>query len=198
MPVQVGSGSVAGDALSVDQLLPVLTNLAAGVAFTNPVDRVSSKRVRLTLTNFTVPLADNAGVVAFGGVSLGKFPEGAIRLDGALVNLTITKSSAGVNADWDGDIGLGSAQANNGNALAGTEQDILPTTPTPQAVAGVASVKAFSTANEIGKTLDGTGGAKDIWLNVLVDDTDHDVTGTPCNLIFNGTIDISYGLLGDY
>ena len=37
---------------------------------------------------------------------------------GAVTNLVVKKSSAGVNDNWDGDVGLGTVTANNGNALA--------------------------------------------------------------------------------
>lgn len=32
--------------------------------------------------------------------------------------------------------------------------------------------------------------AKSIYFNILVDDTDHDVTSTPANIILNGTLDL--------
>lgn len=151
-------------------------------------------RTVLTLVNAVIPLADAAGVVAYGGLKVYDLPEGNIHILGAVQNLVLTKSSAGVNADWDGDISLGTVTASNNATLSSTEQDIIPTTSTPQAVAGVASGSAVSTA---AATLDGTATAKDIYLNVLVDDADHDVTTTPCNIIVNGTINFTWVNLGD-
>lgn len=157
------------------------------------------RKLTLTLTDTPVVLADNAGVTAYGSLKVADLPEGAILFMGAVINLAVTKSSGGVNADWDGDVGLGTVAANNGaTPLAGTEQDLVPNTATPQAVAGATTARAQSTGTESGVIFDGTGGALDVYLNFLVDDADHDVTGTPCDLLCNGTITIVYALLGDY
>jgi hypothetical protein len=62
------------------------------------------------------------------------------------------------------------------------------------AVAGATTAKGVSTA---AATLDGTDTAVDLFLNFLVDDTDHDVTTTPANLIVSGTITLHWINLGD-
>jgi hypothetical protein len=149
----------------------------------------------LTLTNAAVTLADEAGVVAYGGLKIYDMPEGMILVLGAVADIDLTKSSAGVNVDWDGDFGLGTVTATNDAALATTEQDILPTTATPQAAAGATTSNG---ANAAVAYLDGHTTAVDVYLNYLVDDADHDVTGTPCNLIANGTITLTWINLGDY
>src|SRR4051794_36785010 len=100
----------------------------------------------LTFTNTPVVLADNAGVVAYGSQKVYDFPAGAILFLGAVADLALTKSSAGVNLDWDGDFSVGSVAANNGAALATTEQDMIPTTATPQAVTGATTAKGQSTS----------------------------------------------------
>ena len=156
------------------------------------------RKVTITLTNAEVVLADNAAVTAYGSLKILDLPAGYILFHGAVADLDLTKSSAGVNADWDGDIALGTVAADNGaTPLAGTEQDLIPNTATPQAVAGVTTGDMQSTATEIGDLFDGHTTAVDVYLNVLVDDADHDVTGTPCNIIVNGTITITYTNLGD-
>lgn len=152
-------------------------------------------KASLKLTNVAVPLVDEAGVVAYGGLKIFDFPAGTILVLGAHADLDLTKSSAGVNANWDGDFGLGTVTASNNGTLSSTEQDILPTTATPQASGGVTTANGQNAAVAF---LDGTSTAKDVFLNVLVDDADHDVTGTACNLIFNGTITLHYIILGDY
>jgi hypothetical protein len=151
----------------------------------------------LTLAATPITLVDEAGVVAYGGVKVYDFPAGAILMLGATADLAITKSSAGVNTDWDGDFGIGTVTASNNATLSSTEQNILPTTATPQAAAGATTAKGQSTATE-NAVLDGTATAVDAFLNVLVDDTDHNVNGTPCNLLFTGTITLSWVNLGDY
>lgn len=154
-------------------------------------------RTVLEFVDQAVAMVDNAGVGAHAGLEIYDFPEGLWRFEGAVLNLAITKSSAGVNADWDGDIGLGTVVADTGATLASTEQDLVPTTATPQAVAGATTGNGVSTSTEAPKLFDGTATAKKAFLNVLVDDADHDVTTTPCNLIFNGTVSIDWANVGD-
>ncbi len=158
----------------------------------------ANHKTRFTFTDAAIALTDEAGVVAYGGLKIYDFLAGFILMLGAVANLTITKSSAGVNADWDGDFGLGTATASNNNTLSSTEQNVIPTTATPQAVAGATTAQGASTNTEAAKVLDGHTTPIDLYLNFLVDDADHNVNGTPCNLIVNGTIEVSWINLGDY
>lgn len=148
----------------------------------------------IKFTNAAVALADEAGVVAYGGLKVYDFPAGNILVLGAVLDVDLTKSSAGVNANFDGDVGVGTVTASNNATLASTEQDIIPTTSTPQASSGATTANAVSTAVAV---LDGTATAKDVYVNLLVDDADHDVTGTACNLILNGTLTLTWVNLGD-
>lgn len=214
----------------------------------------------LTFLDMAVALTDNAGVVAYGGKKVYDWPEGLILNLGASADLNLTKSSTGVNADWDGDISLGTVTASNNATLLSTEANVIPSTSTPQAVAGVTtgdmeSIAAAPTAltdsssgtadgtiealadlataggntytdaavnaklailrnwaadfaakiNALillaagGKmlALDGTTTAPDLYLNILIDDADHDVTTTPCNIIVNGTLTFAWMKIGD-
>ena len=178
----------------------ILTNGQAvpnGTGVTS-VSKAGHNKLVLTLQNTPVPLVDEAGVVAYGSLKVADLPEGVILHLGTVANLVLTKSSSGVVSDWDGDFGVGTVAASNNATLSTTEQDFIPTTPTPQAVAGASSAKGASTATEAVKIHDGHTTPKDIYLNLLVDDSDHDVTATPCNIIVNGTITFSYMNLGDY
>ena len=153
------------------------------------------KTVVVRFKDTAIALTDEAGVVAYGGLKFLDLPAGAVAIHGATANLAVTKSSAGVNADWDGDFGVGTVTASNNATLSSTEQNVIPTTATPQASSGATTATGQSTAAVY---LDGTSTAVDLYVNVLVDDADHDVTSTACNLILNGTITVSYTLLGDY
>lgn len=170
---------------------------AAGTGVVATSEQLQVRTLLLTLTDTPVVLADNAGVVAYGSLKICDLPEGHLLFLGAVADLALTKSSAGVNTNWDGDISLGTAAANNTATLTGTEQDLIPSTATPQAAAGATTGDMASTSTESGVVFDGHSAAKDVYLNILVDDTDHDVTGTPCNIIVNGTIKITYCILGD-
>jgi hypothetical protein len=174
--------------------------VAAGAGVAAREDRVAggvTRQVTLTLVNTPVPLVDEAGVVAYGGLKVFDFPAGLLRFEGAIMDLALTLSDVGVDDDWNGDIGLGTATASNNNSLSGTEQDLIPTTATPQATSGATTGDGESTSTEAGVVFDGTGTAKDCYLNILVDDADHDVDGDATDIIVNGTITITYTLLGD-
>lgn len=147
----------------------------------------------LTFKNTPVVLVDHASTVAFGSLKFWTFQKGQINIVGCVANLAITKTSAGVNATWNGDFGVGSVAADNTATLSSTEQNVIPTTSTPAAVAGVSSAKGKQL---VATLLDGSVTAVDLYLNALVDDADQDVTTTPCNLIFNGTITLTYENLG--
>lgn len=152
----------------------------------------------LTLDETPVQLTDEAGVVAYGGVKVYDFPAGAILILGATADLSLGINAAGVNSDWDGDFGLGTTTAGNDNTLSTTEDDILPSTATPQAVNNaVANCHGQSTAAE-NVVFDGTATAKDLYLNILVDDADHDVTNTNTAIEASGTITVHWMNLGDY
>ncbi len=155
----------------------------------------SYRRIRLTFEDVAIALTDEAGVVAYGGLKVIDMPEGAYVIHGAVAGLALTKSSTGVNADWDGDFSLGTVTASNNASLSSTEQNIIPTTATPQAVSGATTAKGVSTGSVY---LDGTGTPSDIYLNFLVDDADHNVGGTACNIIVNGTVDFIYSYLGNH
>lgn len=190
-PVAAGGGSpvFAGVRVEAD-----VTAGASGITVAD--EELTVRTAPFTLEDVDVTLADEAGVVAYGSVKLCDLPDGLVCIIGAVADLVVTKSSAGVNDDWDGDFGLGSAQAGNDATLGTTEQNVIPSTATPQAVAGATTAKGVTAT--AGATLDGTASAVSLYLNFLVDDADHDVGGTPCNLVLNGTVRLSYIALGDY
>lgn len=158
------------------------------------IDSGKVETIVIKLDSTAIALTDEAGVVAYGGLKLIDFPAGLVQILGASADLSIAKSSAGVNDDWDGDFGVGSVTASNNGTLASTEQNVIPTTATPQAASGATTAKGESTA---AVTLDGTGTAVDLYLNFLVDDADHDVAGTACDLLVTGSVRLSYIMLGD-
>lgn len=152
-----------------------------------------------TFTAVAFAMVDEAGVVAYKGLKIYDFPAGNILIFGATADLTLKKSSAGIIDAWDGDFGVGTVTASNNATLSSTEQNIIPTTATPQAT-GVGAL-ATTTAKGINAAaiapLDGTATAVDLYLNFLIDDTDHDVTGTPANLLVTGTVRVLWANLGD-
>lgn len=193
----------AADLLDLVDEIVDKVNTIDGTDATTPATGVSiagepgQKKLTITFDNVHVALADNAGVVAYGSLKILDLPEGYVLFEGASMDLALTKSSAGVNDDWDGDIAVGTVAANNGATLATTEQDLIPTTATPQAVAGVTTGDGVSTATEGQEIHDGHATPIDVYLNVLVDDTDHNVGVTPCDIIVNGTLTFVYTDMGN-
>ena len=147
----------------------------------------------LTLSALSIALVDNAGVIAHGGKKILDFPKGYISIESVVANLAVTKSSAGVIATFNGAFSLGSVVADTGATLTSTEADIIASTVTPAATAGVTTANG---AKLTATNLDGTVTPVDMYLNVVVTDTDHDVTATPCNLLFTGTITITWRNMG--
>lgn len=193
MPTVYSNDSSTGHMTSFDAGSTAVSSVVA-TEYGGPV----VKKTVLTFTDTSMALTDEAGVVAYVGTKVYDFPAGKILFLGATANLALTKSSAGVDAAWDGDFGLGTTTAGNNNALATTEQNLIPTTATPQAVSGATTAKGGSTSTEAGVVFDGSSTAADVYLNFLVDDADHDVTTTPCSLIANGTVTMYWINLGDY
>lgn len=173
------TGTVAANIVGIDY--------AAGYRYTTV----------LTFTNYAISLTDEASTVAWGAAKVFTFPKGGIGFGGAVSDVALTISAAGVNADWDGDFALGTATAANDATLSSTEDDLLPTTATPQAAANATTAKGITTTSELA-ILDGTTTAKEVWFNILVDDADQDVTSTPTNMILNGTVTVTWDFLGSY
>lgn len=172
--------------------VPAVTGLSVSHQGVGPY-----RKTVLHFEDVVFAVTDEAGVVAYSGKKILDLPEGAILVLGASADLALTKSSAGINDTWDGDFALGTVTASNNNTLASTEQNLIPTTATPQAVAGATTARGVSTSTEAAKVLDGTSTALDVYLNFLIDDADQDVTGTPANLIVNGTVELYWVNIGD-
>ena len=154
------------------------------------------RRTVLNFTNVAFALTDNAGVVAYSGKKVYDFPAGLTLVHGAVLDIVVTKSSAGVDLDWAGFVGVGTVTASNNATLSSTEQDIIPTTATT-AAAGSSTMKANNAA-AIAPIVAGLGTDNDLFVNFLVDDGDQDVTSTPCNLIVNGTLVVTWVNLGNH
>lgn len=190
--IDANTAAVAADAASVGAGAKAGETVSAAEAGDEVLHRTT-----LTLTSTPVTMVDEPGVIAFGSVKIYDFPKGAIQILGAVVDLNVTKSGNGINADFDGDCALGTTVATNANnALAGTEADILASFATNQAVNGVAAVEGQG-CSLVAASLNGTATAKDMYLNFLIDDADHNIGTTAASLLASGTITIHWINLGD-
>lgn len=156
------------------------------------------RRTRFVFRDFKLALVDNAGVSAHVEQKLYTFPEGLLFVKGWVANLTILRdqigATNGVSATWSGIVGLGSVQSDGTATLTSTEVDYIGSTAVGPAVAGQLTAGAVGVA---AAQLNDTGGAASVWLNLLVNDADQDVTTNPASLILNGEIVVNWELIGD-
>lgn len=170
-----------------------VTAYTATSGLTGKYGKITSDSLILTLSDVTVAAVDEAGVVAYLSVKIADLPvTTGYWLLGASLDLTITKSSAGINDTFDSDIAIGTAAASNNNTLTATEANILSSTAVPQAVAGATQIAAYTAPSIFTASSVPVQTAQSVYLNFLIDDADHDVTTTPANVIFNGTIVLNF------
>ena len=157
-------------------------------------------RTVLTCTATPVTITDDAGVAQYGGTAkLYDFPEGLLVTLGAVIDGSVTLGTTGtITNTWAGGVALGTATATTGATLTGTEADIMPEVDVAAATAKVATVDAVSAATALtesgGRWLDGTGTAKDLYLNLVVDDSASHTSGTGT---FTGTVTLVWMIVGD-
>jgi len=85
-------------------------------------------RLRYTLTSVGIAMTDNGANGGNGSLKLGTFPQGFVRVQAAIPNLTLAGGS-GLTATSAIVAALGTTAASNANAtLTTTEADILPST----------------------------------------------------------------------
>lgn len=149
----------------------------------------------------TLTLADVEQAVVNGteyqGTKIYDFPEGRMLVLGVTATLqqkTTSTIASTLNASVTGAISLGTATASN-VSLTGTMVDFLPSTAfTSSATINVAGT-AVTAALAASAQFDGTGTAKDLYLNTAyatTTDVDADATQT-----ISGTVRIVWCLLGD-
>ena len=202
---QVLEASGAEDDLCSVLLVPPrpIVTLGAGaangatVAATEYGDQAIHKTV-LTCVDTPLTFGDEAGQGQYGGVKVYDFPGGLICSLGATIDGVMTLTAPAIDT-WDGDIGLGLEAPTDHQDVANKTGQIMPKVSTTQAVAKVATVDAQSVATALTESgarwLDGTTTAKDLFLNLLVDDNalhDNTIAGT-----FTGTITFAWINLGD-
>lgn len=149
---------------------------------------------RLRLNNVAQTVVNGT---EYQGTKIYDFPEGRILVLGCVATLqqkTTSDPTTTLNASVTGAIGVGTATA-SATTLATTMQDIIPTTAfTSSATINVAGT-AVSAALAASAQFDGTGTAKDLFLNTAyatTGDVDADATQT-----ISGWIKITWINLGD-
>lgn len=187
--------------LIVPELLTTYGNGAKNGATVSALERGDGVVHQTVLTLAATPLtiADDAGVAQYGGVKIYDFPAGSIMTLGAVIDAAVTLGSTGTITDtWAGGVALGTETATTGATLTGTEADVMPEVDVAAATAKVAAIDAVCVATALTESgarwLDGTGTAKDLYLNLVVDDHASHTAGTGT---ISGTVTITWVNLGD-
>lgn len=174
---------------------------AAGATFTvQELGNDLLHKTVITCTATPVTITDDAAVAQYGGTGkLYDFPEGLLVTFGAVVDGSVTLGTTGTIINtWAGGVALGTATATTGATLTGTEADIMPEVDVAAATAKVAVVDAVSVATALTESgarwFDGTATAKDLYLNLVVDD---DATHTSGTGTFTGTVTVVWMIVGD-
>lgn len=183
------SGARKYTPFNLGQRVRIATN-PNGVPMTQRMAQFQHARITLAAESIAVVDATTAG--AHGGLELLTFPEGQILIVAVKTDLAILAGSGGIGDDADVVAALGTViVATNNAALTTTEADIIAST----AITLTAGAVDFNAATiAAGIALDGTAGAKSVFLNFAVPDADSSADDT---LAVTGTIDLFWLLLGD-
>lgn len=151
----------------------------------------------LTLASTPISVVSVTTGNGVGGTKIYDLPEGRILVLGAMADLSLAVETESDFADGtpEGDIGIGTVAPANADAL-GTDatDDDMATATAFTMTDYAATVKCPSEASA---QFDGTGTAKDIYVNALVDAADID-DDTTTNLLVSGTVTVTWINLGDF
>lgn len=155
----------------------------------------------LTLVNTPVAITSTTTANGFGGVKVYDFPAGHINVLGTVGDLSISVASA-EQANFtdnapEGDIGIGSVIIANADAMGTDATDDDYATATAFAMTAFTDASVTLPPDAASYKLDGTGTAKDVNVNVLVDAADIDDDAST-EVLVSGTIRICWLALGDY
>lgn len=144
-----------------------------------------TEQVTLTFVNTQIPLIDAGASGAGGGIRIFGFQQGNVKLDNYRVNLTTARLGTNLTTTAALVASLGTVAAAADATLTSTEADIAAST-TATLTAGAGTFTKVAAAPVY---LDGTGTAKDVYLNFACPDA-----GSAGNdsVVVNGTITLIY------
>ncbi len=148
-------------------------------------------KTTLHLVNMPVVVANTTGA-SFGSQQIYNFPIGRLDLIGGRANLSFNWAGQDIVADGSGDASLGTT-ATADATLGTTDVDIMASTAMLDPfVAGVGNL-----AGNLVKTteFDGTGTAKDMFLNLIIDDLDVS-DGASDTVLVTGTVEFVWSIVG--
>ncbi len=157
-------------------------------------DESGSGGLQFTTLRFTrIPVTvGNTTGASFGSLKIYDFSLGQIRLHGGRANLTFNWAGQDIAAGGSGDFSLGTT-ATADASLATTEVDIMPSTAMLDPfVAGIGTGRGNLV---VATSFDGTGTAKDMFLNIIIDDADVADAASDIVLV-SGTIIVEWANYG--
>lgn len=147
----------------------------------------------ISLASTPVTVANTTGA-SFGNLKIYDLPAGRILVLGVTANLSFDWSASDIVATGSGDFSLGTTGTSDAT-LDGTDVDLLPSTAmTDPFVDGVGVGTGALAASA---QFDGTSTAKDVYLNMIIDDADVDDAASD-DVLVTGTVTITWINLGDY
>lgn len=157
-------------------------------------NEMTPRRVRYVAKDLALTVTGGASTAAGSGtVVLGGLPEGNIFFLGGLGYFQFSSTSDEVQADWQGDFGIGTTPDANAT-LATTDVNIIGATEIAAATAKVSPMLKVS--NVTHALIDNTENDLELNINLLTDDDD--VTDSEeAVFLVNGYLDLVYIVLGD-
>lgn len=147
----------------------------------------------VSLSSLSVTVANTTGA-SFGNSKLYDFPEGRILVLGVTASLSFNWAGTDIAATGSGDFSLGTTGTSDAT-LNGTDVDLLPSSAmTDPFVAGVGTGTGALAASA---HFDGTATAKDMYLNIIIDDADV-ADAASDDVLVTGTVTVTWINLGDY
>lgn len=170
-----GSGAPAGDGILADE-----DGIAGAI-----------QKTTLRFVNATITVGNTSGA-SFGSKKIYDFPKGRILLLGGRANLEFDWSGQDIAATGSGDASLGTT-ATADATLSSTDVDLMASTALTDPFVGGVGALAGNFVNPT--NFDGTGTAKDMHLNVIIDDADV-ADAASDTITLNGTVEFSWINLG--
>lgn len=146
----------------------------------------------LSFSAVSLAMTDASSAQSSGSQKIYTFPQALVSIQAAVISINATKSGSGISTTFAGLVSLGTAAAAADATLTGTEANVVPSTVTAAATAGVSAVNAVNTA---AATLNGAASALALYYNQLINDADSSASGT---LSLTGTIVLHWINGGSY
>ena len=151
--------------------------------------------VHKTVINLSsLAMAGTDNTIMWFAQKIYDFPAGSIVVFGATADLALTGSN-GVKTGAQGDVGLGTITCDVAGALAGNDQNIIPSTAYTLSSFEYDWTGLNAAIINSGAPFDGTTTPVDLYLNAITDAGDFVTSGT---LTVSGTVTVSWLNLGDF